>query len=231
MNAPQRQVSKEGEAVGTRVTCNAGARKLTRHLAVRFREVACLLLLVTSCTPDAAQPTNAVTTSAQVTTTAELPTTESTDITGQPACAEDASFKGYEDQSPGPFFVCSVTSGPLITGGRVFERANIETAEEAIIEWANGPAAIELSLGYDGWNLARYEWFLPALSFTSDVDVLYMDLDHWEPINNLSTSYGSQVFITTLLGTVFSDSSVESFVLSILGDSCPQIGEGEICFR
>jgi hypothetical protein len=57
-----------------------------------------------------------------------------------------------------------------------------------------------------------------------------MDLDDWEPVNNLSTSNGGQLFITTLTGTAFSDPSVDSFALSILGDSCPQIGEGETCF-
>ena len=112
-------------------------------------------------------------------------------------------------------------------GGRVFERGNVRTAEEAISEWAQGPTADERAVGYDGWNLAQYAWFLPAMSFSRDGDLLHMDLDDWEPVNNLSTSFGSQLFITTLIGTAFSDPSVDSFALSILGDSCPQIGDGE----
>ena len=61
-------------------------------------------------------------------------------------------------------------------------------------------------------------------------DLLQMDLNHWEPVNNLSTSNGSQLFITTLIGTAFSDPSVDSFALSIFRDNCPQIGDGATCF-
>ena len=181
-----------------------------------------LLLLVTSCTSNATPPTETATTTS--------PETGSTGFVARPGCVDEDPFTTYDNQTPGPFFVCSITAGPLITGGRVFERAEVGTAEEAIVEWAKGPTADESALGYGGWNLAQFEWFLPAVSFSRAEDVLIMDVDHWEPINNLSTSNGRQEFITTLLGTAFSDSSVESFVLVILGDSCPQIGDGEICF-
>lgn len=155
-------------------------------------------------------------------------TTQST--VGDPSCTEVEPFTDFENAAPGPFFVCSVTTGPLRTGGQVFERPEVESAEDAILEWAKGPNDAERELGYDGFDLAQYDWFVESVSFERHEDTLTMHMLDWEPINNLSTSYGSQLFVATLVGTAFSDPSVESFIFTILGDQCPQIGEGEICF-
>lgn len=87
------------------------------------------------------------------------------------------------------------------------------------------------SEGLQGWDFRQYPWFADALTVRREGATLIMELDHWEPIGNLSTSNGSGVFYTSLLATAFSDPTVEKFDLSIRGENCPvYIGDSEMCF-
>lgn len=136
------------------------------------------------------------------------------------------------DITVGPMFVCERTAdGRPVFGGQVVHRSNATTAEDAVLAWVAGPTDREQAAGLQGWDLRPYPWFADSLTFRREGTTLVMEVGQWEPINNLSTSNGSSVFYTTLFGTVFSDPTVEEFILSILGHSCPvMIGESEWCF-
>jgi hypothetical protein len=110
-------------------------------------------------------------------------------------------------------------------------RPDVSTAEEAIRAWLAGTTEDEQSAGLQGWDLRPYPWFADSMSFRREGTTLVMELEEWEPIDNLSTSTGSIVFYLTLFGTVFSDPTVDQFELVIRGENCPvMIGESEWCF-
>jgi hypothetical protein len=134
--------------------------------------------------------------------------------------------------SPGPLYLCEIrTDGELMFGGQIVARPGVSSAEDAVSAWLGGPTEEEQSEGLQGWDLRPYAWFADSLSFRREGTTLVMELEEWEPINNLSTSNGSIVFYLTLFGTVFSDPTVDQFELVILGESCPvMIGESEWCF-
>lgn len=152
--------------------------------------------------------------------------------TQAPAEPSDCPTMGSErnDVVTGPVFVCSNTS-PAGFGGRSVPRPGVDNGEAALIAWLDGPTDQERSEGLQGWDFRQYPWFADALTVRREGATLIMELDHWEPIGNLSTSNGSGVFYTSLLATAFSDPTVEKFDLSIRGENCPvYIGDSEMCF-
>jgi len=134
------------------------------------------------------------------------------------------------DVVTGPVFLCRNDSLAGF-GARSAPRPMVDSAQAALIAWAEGPTEQEASEGHLGWDLRNYPWFADALTVRREGSTLIMELDHWEPINNLSTTNGSIVFFTNLFATAFADPTVEEFDLSILGDNCPVfIGEFDFCF-
>lgn len=150
-----------------------------------------------------------------------------------PACVDlRTALEGHS--APGPLFVCQLTrAGSGFFGGWVFPREGVLTAEDALREWASGPTEEEALSGFEGWDFRPFPAFMESIAISRDGGTLYMDIGGLEQVNNLSTSDGSGVFFTSLFGTVFSDPSIDSFVLSVGGGgaSCPlQILESEFCF-
>lgn len=88
-------------------------------------------------------------------------------------------------------------------------RSSVTSAEEAVRAWMEGPTEEEQEAGLQGWDLGPYPWFAHSLTFSREGTTLVMEVGQWEPINNLSTSNGTAVFLTSLFGTVFSDPTVE----------------------
>lgn len=112
----------------------------------------------------------------------------------------------------------------------MFNRESVSTVEEALSAWLEGPNPDEAAAGYIGGDLTDYPAVMAAVVVEREGTTLYMDFEHWEPMN-ISSSSANQTFVATLLGTAFSDPTVEWFWVSIRGDSCPVfIGEGEYCF-
>jgi len=148
-----------------------------------------------------------------------------------PACVDLRTALAVHS-APGPLFVCQLTSaGSGFFGGWVFPREGVLTAEDALREWASGPTDEEALSGFEGWDFRPYPDVMESITLSRDGGTLDMEIGGLEHVNNLSTSHGSGVFFTSLFGTVFSDPSVDSFVLSVGGASCPlQILESEFCF-
>lgn len=131
----------------------------------------------------------------------------------------------------GPLFVCDRQGERGGYGGQVVPRSDVANAEEAVVAWLAGPTEAEQEAGLQGWDLQPYPWLADSLTLSRDGSTIIMDVGEWMPINNLSTSNGSAVFLISLQGTVFSDPSVEQFEFSIMGENCPVfIGEPELCF-
>lgn len=163
--------------------------------------------------------------SSALTTAPDLSSTEADFSGGQVACS------GFMDPpAVGPMFLCQDETGRF--GSVYVDRPNATTAEEAITAWLEGPSALEQRAGVQGWQLsADAPWMKDSTTFNRSNGLLTMRVSEWRAINNLSTTTGSYTFLTTLMGSAFSDPSVASFVLEIDGKSCPiQIGEGEWCF-
>lgn len=201
------------------------------------RLVIASVVALTGCTAaasngSAADDVTTVPATLETTTTAQQvsSTTTMEEPTSNAECPSIDSNR--QETSPGPLFLCEIHSdGELMFGGEVVARPGVSTAEDAVHAWLDGPTEEEESEGLQGWDLRPYTWFADSLSLRREGTTLVMELEEWEPINNLSTSNGSIVFYLTLFGTVFSDPTVEQFELVILGESCPvMIGESEWCF-
>jgi hypothetical protein len=161
----------------------------------------------------------------------ESPTTATDDMT--PDAVECPSVdQDRQETTAGPFFLCEIRSGEELTfGGQIVARPDVSTAEDAIRAWLEGPTEDEQAAGLQGWDLRPNSWFANSMSFRRDGTALVMELEEWEPIDNLSTSNGAVVFYLTLFGTAFSDPTVDHFDLVIRGENCPvMIGEPEWCF-
>ena len=135
------------------------------------------------------------------------------------------------DGLPGPFFLCRPFEGMGPTlGGKVFEREGGSNVEDAMVAWMAGPTSDELAGGYVGGDLTAYPAVMSGVVIEREATTVFMDFEHWEPMN-ISTSAANQLFVATLLGTAFSDPTVDWFWVSITGTSCPVfIGEEEHCF-
>lgn len=141
------------------------------------------------------------------------------DLTGipDPVC-ENLPEKLDPNATPGVFLLCDWVE----SRGRVFPREGVTTAEEAVMAWTVGPTREELIAGWVGMSFVGVPWFAESIRFHREGGTLYMDFVHYEPINNLSTSTGSSIYMDTLLGTVFSDPTVDAFCVSLLyEDSMP----------
>jgi hypothetical protein len=162
-------------------------------------------------------------------TTTGSPTTEA--IPEVPACTRETAVDGLGTR-PGVYLLCWAHPAWTEIGppGHLFFRDGVSTAEEAIVEWLKGPTDEEAAAGYDGPTLTQYEWLTESLTLRREGSQLFMEVSEWKPIFETSTSSTSFVFFWTLYGTVFSDPTVEEFSLVIMGDSCPSIGESDLCY-
>ena len=192
-----------------------------------------VILSLEACTnsaPDAVDNVRTTTSSEGSTTAGAVSTTEGRAQLDPTPCREIGPDR--VDTVFGPLFVCDrhSDSGPPY-GGQVVVRSGVDNAEDAVLAWLAGPTKAEQEAGLQGWDLRPHAWFADSLTLSRDGPAFKMDIGEWRPINNLSTSNGTSIFYISLLGTVFSDPTVEQFELSIMGGSCPVfIGETEWCF-
>lgn len=192
------------------------------------------IVLLAACGEGGADGVELGTTVPRTDSTTATPGTSASSTTeaAVPPCGEGPLIAGF-DQGPGLYFACSASLGGVgVTAGRVFHREGVVTAEDALRQWLNGPTAEEVAAGFGGFDVtAEVPRVAQSVSFRREGVTLFMDFGYWEPIGNLSTSTAGANFIAGLLGTAFSDPTVEQFSVSITGDSCPVfIGEMEWCF-
>lgn len=187
---------------------------------------------MTTTSPPAAVPSSTAVASATGSMAPPDRAATGSPLTGEPACYQESVVVGLAE-GPGVYLVCWGHPSRVLDRppGHLFLRPGISTAEDAIREWLKGPTDEEAAAGYEGPVLTQYEWFMESLTLGRVGGLLVMEVAEWEPIAETSTSAASDIFFTTLFGTVFSDPTVERFTFSVRGSSCPvSIGESDLCF-